>query len=361
MKIKILFVVCLLLMFSHISNAQNVTLNKNKILQADSLLISLFKEHEVILLGEHHRIKEFPDFVSSIIPTLHKNEINLLFSEFARFNDTEMINSLITAKKFDTILAQKIMFKDAWDWGYKELVDIYYAAWKLNTTLLPNEPKFRIIGLENYEDSTIIDQESYWAHIIDSISIKEKKKAIVYCGIHHAFTNYKHPYVVNDTLNGFVNSRVGNYLYSKYSTKIITVLLHSPINSIHFGTMIIPFNGLIDSLYYKTSNIGQSIGLLSDNDIFNKCNLEGSFYGVGYPNSTLKDLCQGYIIVKPICELNPISVIPAFINESNLKETRKVSELGDLSATEFNNLILFRKYNETKYLIELKKNSATNK
>jgi len=354
MKIKILFWVCLFLSLSNISTAQNVTPAKNKVLQADSLLISLFKEHDVILLGEHHRIKEFPDFVSSIIPILHQNNINLLFSEFARFNDTELINSLITAKNFDSLLAQKIMFKDAWDWGYKELVDVYYSAWKLNANLLPNEPKFRIIGLENYEDSTIIDQESFWAHVIESISIKEGKKSIVYCGIHHAFTNYKHPYIVNDTLNGFVNSRVGNYLYRKYSTKIITVLLHSPINSLHFGTMMIPFNGMVDSLYYKISKSGHSIGLFSDNDFLKNCNLNGSFYGIGYSNFTLKDICQGYIIVKPICELNPISVIPDFINKTNLTETRKVSELGNLSASEFNNLILLKMQNETKYLLELK-------
>lgn len=340
---------------TNISFAQHKHSDQTIYQSADTFLLDQFQSHTVIFLGEHHRIKEHAEFVSDILPILHSNGINLLFSEFANYNDTRLIDSLITAQEFNYALAKRIQFQNAWDWGYKELVDIYYAAWKTNQNLKSNEDRFRIIGLENYQDSSIIDQEKFWAYLIDSISIKQNQKSIVYCGIHHAFTNYKQPYVADDTLKGFINSRVGNYLYRKYPSKVETILLHAPLNSINRGTTVIPFDGKMDSLYNLYSVNSKPIGFLTDNlkqDVFK---LNNTFYGIGYQNGSINDLCQGYIIVKPICELNPVTVIPDFINKSNISENREKAEMGDLSIDDFNNYIKVWLQEESESLLELKK------
>jgi len=209
--------------------------------------------------------------------------------------------------------------------------------------------------LENYQDSLILDQEKFWAYLIDSISIKQNQKSIVYCGMHHAFTNYKQPYVVDDTLKGFVNSRVGNYLYRKYPLKVETILLHAPLNGINWGTLVIPFDGKMDSLYNIYSVNSNPIGFLTENLKYGDFKLDNTFYSIGYPNGSINDLCQGYIIVKPICKLNQVTVIADFINKSNIIETRKIAEMGDLSIEDFNYYIKVWLQEESDSLLELKK------
>ena len=321
---------------------------------AEQYLLNQFVKKDVIFLGELHRTKEQVEFVSRIIPVLHKNGINLLFSEFANFKDTKRIDSLITAKKFDESLARRIQFENAWYWGYKEYVDIYYSAWKTNQTLLPNEKPFRIIGIE-IEDGGIYDPEQVWAHIIDSISIEKGVKGLVYCGMAHSFTNYKQPYLVNDSLKGFVSTRVGNLLYKKYPDKIITVILHGPWYGNSYSSGVLPCNGMIDSLVNSLPEKMKEIGFSTDETFFSKYSLTNSLWNIGYGNLTLKDLCHGYIVIKPICDLNPVTVIPDFVNESNINEAIKQAEIGNLTAKEFNDIIKSRLEKNTIYLMELKK------
>ncbi len=330
----------LLVFWMHISCAQN-TVDPEQLQNADDYLIGQFKVKDVIFLGEIHRIRENVDFAGKMIPVLHKNGIHLLFSEFARFKDTKRIDSLITAKVFDKNLALCIMFDNAWDWGYKEYVDLYYSAWKTNQSLKPNEKPFRIIGIEQYdnEGTGIYDQEQFWTYLIDSIGIKKGEKVLVYCGMHHAFTNFHQPYLVNDTLKGFVSTRVGNWVYKKYPTKTITVLLHGPWYGSNYSKTVLPCNGKIDSLVNSLMNHTESIGFSTANPRFDDYSLNNSLYGLGNTNARLKDLCQGYIVVKPICELNPVTVIPDFINKSNIDETIKKAEFGSLTPKAFNDSI----------------------
>ena len=352
---KLTSLITILTILANTSIAQNKFSDQTVYQSADTFLLNQFQHYSLVFLGEHHRIKEHAEFVSHIIPILHENGINLLFSEFANNNDSKLIDSLITAQDFDYDLAKRIQFHNAWDWGYKELVDIYYSAWKTNQNLKPNEDRFRIIGLENYQDSSILDQEKYWAYLIDSISIKQNQKSIVYCGIHHAFTNYKQPYVIDDTLKGFVNSRVGNYLYRKYPSKVETIFLHAPLNGINLNTLVNPFGGKMDSLFFLYSRNSKPIGFSTNNLSQGNFSLKNTFYCIGYPDGSIHDLCQGYIIVKPICELNPVTAIPDFINESNISETRKMAEMGDLSIEDFNNYIKVWLQEESESLLELKK------
>lgn len=353
--LKIVFNAILLLLFNCVI-AQDVETNVS-FQPADQYLISQFKEKDVIFLGELHRIKEQVEFVCKIIPILHENGINLLFSEFANFKDAKLIDSLITAKTFNDSIARRIQFNNSWYWGYKEYVDIYYSAWKTNQNLLPNEKPFRIIGIE-IDDNSIVgsfDAEQVWAHIIDSCSFEKGIKALVYCGIHHSLTNYNHPYLVNDTLKGFVTTRVGNLLYKKYPNKTITIFLHGPWYGYSYSTSVLPCNGLIDSLVNSLPEGKKEIGFSTSDKLFTNFSLNHSLYSIGYTDATLKDLCQGYIVIKPICELNPVTVIPNFINESNIEECIKQSEMGNLTAKAFNDTIKSWLEKDTKYLTELQK------
>lgn len=355
---KIIFNVLVLLSF-YTSVAQDLKTNI-QFQTGEQFLIDQFNEKDVIFIGEFHRIKEHAEFICNIIPKLHENGINILFSEFANFNDTKLIDSLITAKTFNDSLARRIQFNNSWYWGYKEYIDIYYSAWKTNQNLLPNEKPFRIIGIEIDHNSLVegIDAEQVWAHIIDSCSFEKGIKALVYCGINHSFTNYNQPYLVNDTLKGFVTTRVGNLLYKKYPYKTITILMHGPWYGYSYTTSVLPCNGMIDSLVNSLPEGKREIGFATSDIFFDSYNLNFSLYSLGYKNATIKDLCQGYIIIKPICELNPVSIIPNFINDSNIDDCIKQSGMGNLTSKEFNDTIKSWLEEDTKYLIELQKKNC---
>lgn len=352
-RYKVIFNVIFLFLF-YITSAQEVK-TSFQFQTAEQFLIEQFNEKDVIFIGEFHRIKEHAEFISNIIPKLHENGINILFSEFANFNDTKLIDSLITAKNFDDNLATRIMFNNSWYWGYKEYIDIYYSAWKINQNLSSNEKPFRIIGIEIDNNSLDdgIDAEQVWANIIDSCSFEKGVKSLVYCGIHHSFTNYYHPYLENDTLKGFVTTRVGNLLFKKYPDKTITILLHGPWYGYSYTTSVLPCNGMLDSLANSLPEGKKEIGFLTSDSIFNSYKLNHSMYSLGYENATIKDLCQGYIIIKPICELNPVTIAPNFINNSNIVDCRKQSEMSNKNIEEFNYIIRLWLEEDTKYLIEL--------
>lgn len=81
------------------------------LMPAAKIVVDAFKSKNIIFIGEPHFIKEHVNFIASLIEPLHRNGINMLFTEFARYGDSDLINSLITGESFDSAMAQKITHK----------------------------------------------------------------------------------------------------------------------------------------------------------------------------------------------------------------------------------------------------------
>lgn len=323
-------------------------------LPAREYLAGQFRVKDLIFVGEAHRVKEHAEFIARMIPVLHRNGINLLFSEFAGFGDSALIDRLITAETYDDSLARQVAWNDSWDWAYKEYLDVYRAAWEVNRNLNPGEAPFRIIGLESRRYSGK-DPETVWAERIRKRSLDAGEKALVWCGLHHAFTSYYHPYYINDTLNGFVTSRLGNILYRKYPARVMTVVLHAPLRAAPGAPVdnVIPGGGAIDSVVASLPDSLQEIGFSTNETRLGNCSLENTFYATGYVSFALKHLCHGYIVVKPVCSLHMVTLIPGFIRASNLKGTRKEAGMGDLEAAAFNDSIRSWLEAESRFLIDV--------
>lgn len=314
--------------------------SEKQLLPARDFLISQFSTKDIILLGEFHRIKEYPAFVAKMIPLLHKNGINILFSEFALFEDSKLIDSLINCSTFNEKLAIKIQHHDSWDWAYQEYIDIYRAAWAVNHAVKKGEENFRIIGLERKE-SIDLDYDMAYAKLVSDSAIKKNRKALVYCGINHAFTAFNHPYVVNGKAAGFVSNRMGNLLYKKYPEKVATVIMHGPWPSM----TSFPYAGYpsfvrkLDSISNALPGNIKEFGFLTSGSFPLDLRDDDSYYSQGYPASSLKNYCQGYIVLVPVCQLSPVSIIPDFINSSNIEDTRKRAGIGDIGIHAFNDTI----------------------
>lgn len=255
---KLIISVCLFLgIYSHQIQAQsNLIVNylEENSLTPNEYIVQKFKTHDVIFLGENHFIKEQVEFVKNLIPDLYENGIYYLGTEFLNYNDTKLVNRLITDSIYDETLAEQISFNSGWEWGFKEYLDIYKEAWKLNQSLPESAPKFKIFGIqetidfsyikseEDYQNPEIMakvfsgssqfkEEEGYSAHAIQKEVLDNHQKALIHCGIHHAFTSYYQPRYSSKT-KGFAGSyekeRVGNLIKDKIGAKTMTIFIHGP-------------------------------------------------------------------------------------------------------------------------------------
>lgn len=334
----------LLLLIPFAGNSQRPNIkeiySKYHLMPAAEIVVDAFQSKDIVFIGEPHFIKEHVNFMASLIEPLHKNGINILFTEFARYGDSDLINSLITGESFDSALAQKITHNSNWYWGFNEYLELYKKAWEVNQK--SNRVKFRIIGLGNTKNYSVIQQkedlddwkkrsayfggsEEDWARRIIRHAADSNQKALIYCGSHHALTRYRQPYFEKGLFAGLVKlgDRAGQMVYEKLKEKVMMFWLHRPLpgRSGYGAPYINPHNGLYDSLWYKTGEVsygfytaGSTLGAITDSS---------HVYSNGYLNFCFKDLADGYLVVGASCKLSPVTIIPDFITQTNLASTNR--------------------------------------
>ncbi len=342
----IIILVISILAFSSCQNKKTEKKEENIYAQynlrlADSVVINAFENKDIVFLGEFHRRKEHTEFVNGLIPILYENDIRIIFSEFANYLDTELSDSILTAPDYSEIAARRIIHNSEWDWAYQEYVELYKAAWKFNKTLKPGQKSFRIIGLQpniNYsaiqsphdwdspEKRTQYWNESdstTWVAIIEKEAILRNEKALVYCGCHHAFSKFHHPIMYNGKFIRFETDREGTQLYNKYPDRVSTILLHSfwSGKESYTAPAIIPFDGILDSICKLLPKENNKYGFEIKKSKLGNLIDSTSTYSNGRDTVKLKDICDGYIVLKPVCELSLVSLITDFIDESNFKRS----------------------------------------
>ncbi len=309
----------------------------------EDYVIGKFKDHDVVFIGEWHRIKHDPLLIQALIPRLHKSGIYTLATEFARREDQSLIDHLINAPAYDEQLARQIQFNQFVAWGYQEYVDIYKAAWRLNRGLPKDSRKFRILGLGDSPDWSLIKTEednrnpairrqvwkgggeNLWARVILD-DVEKKEKLLVYCGIHHAFSEYKQPVVGNDgKFVRLADDRMGNYVFRAIGKRAITIFLHSPwypAEGYNAPYMVRPADGAIDAMIDALEPGLRRAGFDTRGTPFGQLPGGTSIYKHGYDGFKLADFCDGYIIQKPLSEYEGVTPIPDFVNEKNIEQAR---------------------------------------
>jgi len=325
----------------------------------EDYILSKFKDHDMIFLGEYHRIKHDPELVQKLIPLLHRSGVYYLGFEFARRQEQPMIDSLLQAPEYDEQLARYIIFKNMVFWGYKEYVDIFKAAWELNRSLPDGERPFHILGLNDSPDWSIVktpedgakhevmskvwhgETEEDWAKVLIDVVINKGEKALVYCGIHHAFTEYKQPVAVNGKFIRFGDIRVGNAVFQKIGKRAFTIYLHAPWISAdgYDKPDVRSADGYIDAVLSEVDPKYYRMGFDLQNTPFGKLQGETSMYKYGYDHFRLATIYDGYICQGPLSAYVGVTPIKNFINEHNLEEARLQSpnpRLRKINADDFN-------------------------
>jgi hypothetical protein len=301
-------------------------------------IIEKFKKYDVVLLGEHHLIKQNLVFFQNLVPELYKNGIFNIGMEFGASEVQGKLDSLVNAETYNESLAREIMYAYNVAWGYQEYLDVYKAAWKLNRSLPNGSKKFRILNLSylfNWNEFTgqrTIESmqavfkkgtvDKYRAERIEEEVLRNGEKIVALVGTPHAYTRYGSPYFKynGDDFCDYDHDWLGCRLYRKYPDRVFNILLHQAFTKMDSGNylLISPAQGAMERLMKVNGNkplgfdlAGTPIGNLPDSSIHSMC----------YRNFTLGQLFDGYIFLEPLSELEGCTVIEGFVNEGNIEHT----------------------------------------
>jgi len=313
----------------------------------EDYVISKFQDHDVVFLGEHHRFKQNVELVQDLIPKLYANGIFTLATEFARHEDQPLVDRLLNAPVYEETLARQITFNEFVVWGYQEYVDVFKAAWRLNHQLPSGNRRFRILGVNCSPDWSVLQTEAdeknaeleakvwrdcneeQWAKVILDEVVAKGEKALVYSGIHHAFTEYRQPVepAVKDgklSFAGFGLVRMGNYVYNAIGKRAITISLHRPWPSSdgYDKGDTYAADGYIDALLADVQPKFRRAGFDTSGTPFGDLPGDKSVYKYGYEKFTLSRFCDGYIVQGPLRGIEGVTPIKDFINRENLAVAR---------------------------------------
>jgi hypothetical protein len=319
------------------TQAELVAYLKDHSTSPEDYVVGKFKDHDLVLLGEMHRVKHDVLLVQSLIPRLYAAGVYTLGMEFANFADQAAIDSLTSWSRYDESVARRIVF-DMWStWGYVEYMDIFRAAWALNRTLPAGARRFRLIGLNYAPNYALLtgpidqatdeqrraifyngDGDAYMARIVLREIIRKGDKALLYTGIHHAFTHFRQPVYDYQAkrLVRLVDNRMGNYLYHRLGDRTFLIALHSPWPTIADPARYAPpMNDAMDELLSRPHErrgfdvAGSPFGRLTDSV---------TVYTAGHPGFTLADFCDGYIYQRPFRAYEGVTTDTLFVNADNL-------------------------------------------
>jgi len=297
-------------------------------------VVEKFKDHNLVILGEVHEIKEYCAFVSGLVePLYHKAGVRVVAMETLNSKNNDALNRLVSAKEYDQDLVVSL-FRDLGDgvWGFKEYTDIPKAVWQLNASLPPNAEKMRLIGLSIEWAATSITDIAKAAeadiHMADQAAaeiLEKGKKGLVQIGYAHSFVKYRALMTGKGGKKEFF-ARFGYLLYQRYGDRVFQVSLHAP--HIRAGAEAAkqqkprqPLGGLIEKAYVLGG--GKPVGFDVDGSPFAGLRDREDYYFDGQDNVVFSDLAEGYIIMKPFADLDKsMTWVDGFISGSNFARAR---------------------------------------
>lgn len=303
----------------------------------ENYVISKFADHDIVFIGEYHRIKHDVELIHKLIPRLYKAGIYNLGIEFGCYEHQDKVDQLITADTYDENTARWLMFQQLSSWGYKEYEDIYRVAWQLNRSLPKRARKFRVVNLgyrpnwpARKEEMTSADWDKVWwngdpdehmAGVVVKEFVNKGQKALIYSGNRHAFTQYHQP-IYDFEKKKFIRfntTRMGNLVFNQIGYRAFNIYLHAPWeSSTNPDVDTRPMHGVIDDVMAKLGN--RRIGFDVKGSPFGAISDTASYYSLGHANFTLDTYCDGYIFQGRLEDSEGVTVDPLSITEANLQE-----------------------------------------
>lgn len=317
-------------------DAEVAYLNEHGMDPAD-YVISKFADHDLVLLGEDHAIKEHLDFVRALIPRLHAAGVHTLAVEFGASEVQERLDAVLNAPDYDEAAVREMLYFYNVGWAYAEYAELCREAWKLNRSLRADQPRFRILNLSYQYDWSRFDgvrtpenmrqvfhrgtPDKFRTELIERELLAKHEKALVFMGSVHVFTRYRMPVLKmnNDDFIDYDDGWVGSRLYRSCPEKVFNIMLHFPfpVKSGRRPRLRSPANGAIEAIMASRHDApagfdlrGSILGELRDD----------SFFSIGQPDFRLRDFFDGYVFLKPFKALTGCTIDAQFLDGKKWSE-----------------------------------------
>lgn len=348
----------------------------------EEFVTGMFAQRDIVFIGESTKIKEQVEFIQNVIPHLYEAGVTILGLEHALADDQLVIDDLITSSLFDEKKARQILFNRYVMWGFQEYVDIFKAAWKLNSGLSRNQEPFRILGLAVKQDWTVLktqkdlkNQEvkqqilaygmpsTFMADALGSKVLDRGEKALVFCTIQQSFTRYQSKqYQENAEKEGYDEVRgAGNIIYDRIGSKAATVYMHLfwPDLKSQYGVTF-SVNGIVDAAISILPEAEHRAGFDTSGNPASDIPIKSGIYTYEYEELTMKDFCDGYLIFGPLHQYHPVTPIPDFFDQTNTeaalanfpapKDTLPPAKTQEDAVKQLNDLLSGEAQNTAKFL-----------
>jgi hypothetical protein len=205
------------------------------------------------------------------------------------------------------------MVMRAASWPYQEYRYLLRAAWSANQGVqrgikilaLGPPPDWRNVLLPRG-----ITYDAFMADLVTRHVGETRRRVVVYCGMHHAFTRYYQAELNNAGRASGYMDRLGNILSRRFGEQVFLIALHKPIwcGNPAQPSYCLPFGGRIDC---EAARIGRPIGFDVVGSPLADMRFEpGDYYVYGHPALRFVDYADGYIWSGPIESFRPVTIIP---------------------------------------------------
>lgn len=171
------------------------------------------------------------------------------------------------------------------------------------------------------------ETEKDWADVLLDEVVRKGGKALVHCGAHHSFTQYRQPIVRQGRFLRFGDLRFGNYLFEAIGERAVNVCLHRPwVSAAGFDApAVFPADGYIDAIMKVVEPHLRRSGFDTQGTPLGDLPGETSLYSYGYDNFTLSTICDGCIYDRPFEEFEAVTPVEGFVTTATLAYARRQS------------------------------------
>ncbi len=168
--------------------------------------------------------------------------------------------------------------------------------------------------------------DEFMAETVMREFVRKGRRALIYTTIQHAFTSFRTIEYAEKARKVELGDdrRAGNIVYDRIGDEAATVLFHSPWPYKRAQALVTyPADGAIDRLMENLSDDTAYVyaGFDTHGTPFGELDSDRNDFSYGYDERlSLADFCDGYIITGPIGDYETVTLIPGFINDSNIAE-----------------------------------------
>jgi uncharacterized RDD family membrane protein YckC len=318
------------------------------------------KDHQVVIFGERHQVKDELIFLKTLIPELcRRARVTCIAMEVCKVENNEQMNRLVTSPEFDRALAMKLARDGPWGMcGSKEYWDVFETVWQLNKTIATEGKKVRVVGIDTKWDGPswallglgdeaqkgppwerlrfarcgidllkLIMRDELMARNIEREIIEKEERGIVWVGKSHAFTHYRQPIVSREGVLVREVGRMAFMLFRKYGERIININFNEPDPSPSYGNFQGP-EPLLGKFIESTMKLrgNAPVGFMLDESPFAVLRDRTSYYYYFQPRVALGDIASGYIFLKPQKEIAQCTWLDGYVSKEMFMKNKPFYE-----------------------------------